>query len=85
MLPRSAASSCGWFGKNFGFLLLVLDIKGIEILSWKPSGEASRADCGRGCGLEFYCCIRFGHCLFRYSISQWKIKGGRGPTTPRDN
>lgn len=67
----------------FGFIGLVLVRMGVGILSWKPSCLASSDDCRRGCGSEFCCHTGhiFGHCLFVYSVSGWKVKGGRDLNT----
>ena len=67
-LPRIGASSVVGLGGIFGFLRLVLAGKGL--LSWKPSGLASPAGCGRCCESEFYCHIWYGVvCLYIQSLS----------------
>lgn len=84
-LSRSGASYGIGSGSTFGFLKLVLVVKGVGILRWEASSLSSRADCRRGCGSELYCHMGhiFGHCLFVCSILQWKMKGGKGPNTHR--
>ena len=82
-LSRSRASYAIGLGSIFGFLRLLLVRKGVGILSWKPSCLASTVDYSRGCGEQFYCHIGhiLGHRLFVYSVSQWKMKGMKGPNT----